>query len=79
MRYYYDYGYYNPFGSVFHILGIVLAVLVIIFLLKALRGRNRLHFHGMGSDGAINILREKYAKGEISKEEYESKKKDLMT
>ena len=33
---------------------------------------------GEGSGSAIRILRERYAKGEISKEEYEERKKVLM-
>lgn len=31
-----------------------------------------------GSDSSFNILRERYARGEIDREEYEEKKKDLM-
>jgi putative membrane protein len=51
-------------------------VLVVVGLVAAVRwliarGRSQL------SDSALNILRERYARGEINKEEFESKKQDL--
>ena len=75
MNYYY--GYHDPFGGMFHILGFIFAIFVLVMLLKALRGRNYHHFRGLYGDSAMNIIREKYAKGEITKEEFEAKKKDL--
>ena len=53
-------------------------VLVIVGLLVAIRwliARGR----SQQSDAALNILRERYARGEINKEEFESKKKDLSS
>lgn len=50
---------------------ILLIILSIIYLFKKISGVS------LKTENAINILKEKYAKGEISKEEFEQKKKDL--
>jgi uncharacterized membrane protein len=72
----YHYGYYEPF-SIFHVLGWFFVIFIIIMLIKNMRGRNSRYFHNFMGDNAMNIIREKYAKGEITKEEFEAKKKDL--
>ena len=86
----YNYGYpsyghmagLGLFGGVISILFFVLIVIVIIRLLRWSHGGPH-GFRGHGMDGmgrgnsALNILSERYAKGEINKEEYEQKKKDI--
>jgi len=52
------------------ILGIVGAVLGIRWLIRA-------SDHSRSSDRAVDLLRERYARGEISKEEFEVKMRDL--
>jgi putative membrane protein len=51
------------------ILGIVAAVLGIRWLRKASEGSR--------SDPAVSVLRERYARGDIGKEEFEAKLRDL--
>ena len=64
-------------GSIFMVFWWVLIIAgIIVFVKWASRG-----FHGCGGGthekSAIEILKERYAKGEIGKEEFEEKKKDL--
>jgi putative membrane protein len=74
---YYGYGdnfypMHSAFGGIFMILTWVLIIWGIVSLVK--------HFSHHSHDGnnhAIDILKERYAKGEITKEQYESMKKDL--
>jgi len=64
------------------LLVIVLIVVLILSLGKALSGRN-----SRGSDAgtreppqtALDILKTRYAKGEISKDEFEQMKKDILS
>ena len=49
-----------------------LFIALIVWIVREVSGR-----HSHSSSQALNILKERYAKGEISKEEFESKKKDL--
>lgn len=54
---------------------ILIAILVIRWATRAGHGKRMMH--GMMGDDAVKILRERYAKGEINKEEFEARKKDL--
>lgn len=62
------------FGWIFMLLWWALIIAGIVFVIRWLRGK------GTGNGGAhsaLTILHERYAKGEIKKEEYEEKKKVL--
>lgn len=64
-------------GLIFGILFIVL----IAFIVKAIMGKTGMcHYCGdRKEDSAISILKERYAKGEIGKDEFEQKMKDLKS
>lgn len=53
--------------------GIIIAVIIIIVKLLSSRGSRQ------SQKSAIEILKERYAKGEISKEEFEEKKQDILS
>jgi putative membrane protein len=65
------------FGFLGGVLNVLLWVLLIMLIIRLIRGRRYLG-HWMHGRSALDILKERYAKGEINKEEYEEKKKDLM-
>ena len=67
-------GIWMLFGMVFWILVIVGIVLLVVWVVqKALGGG------AGGTEGsALEILKKRYASGEISKEEFEEKKRDLL-
>lgn len=57
------------------ILFLVLMVIFIVWIVREISGKNT---SSHSSSRASEILKERYAKGEITKEEFESKKKDLQ-
>lgn len=63
------------FGGIFMwIIFIVIVVLVIYFIVSSTKGKNE---GSSSKESALDILKKRYAKGEISKEEFERIKKDL--
>lgn len=61
------------FQLLFWILVVVGIVLLIVWLVRQ-PGR---YERGRGEESALDILKKRYARGEINKEEYERMKKDL--
>ena len=73
-----DYGFFSPFHLIGGIFELIIWVAVVAVIIRIIRGRK----HGdwmshLGDRSALNILRERYANGEINKEEYEERKKVL--
>jgi putative membrane protein len=78
----------HDFGFAWFLFGLVwIVIFVAIFALLA--GGRRHHFHGgqchrqncqcdQSKEGPLDIVKERYAKGEINKEEFERLKKDLQ-
>lgn len=60
---------------VFWVLVLVGLVFLIKWLIQATRGEKEIRQDG---SRALEILKERYARGEIQKDEYEAKKKDIM-
>ncbi|MDZ7742457.1 MAG: SHOCT domain-containing protein [Bacteroidota bacterium] len=57
------------------IIGIVLAVIIVWLVFRT---TNRSNSSDTSRKSALDILKERYARGEIDKAEFEERKKDLM-
>lgn len=68
------------FGGFFMIIVWVAVILFVVWVVREFSSGNRKGGEGGGTDRgktALDILKERYAKGEIEKREFEEKKKDL--
>lgn len=78
MGYYWDHlgGFGMGIGLLFMLLFWVLVIAGIVYLVR-LSGNGK-RGADTGSNRALDILQERYARGEIGREEYEQKKRDLL-
>jgi putative membrane protein len=70
-----DYGWGMGFGLVFMVIFWALVILGVVYIYKMIAERSR---PSGKSESALDILKKRYAKGEITKEELEKMKDDLM-
>ncbi len=61
-------------GILLHILLVIGVILLIIWIVRRLTNPKKVNVE---SSTAIEIIKERYAKGEITKEEFENLRKDL--
>jgi len=73
--YYWDNFSFWPFGSFLNILYLALIICAIVYLAK--NSSKNQSIPPKKQDEAMDILRKRYASGEISAEEFTQKKKDL--
>jgi len=73
-----NFGYgFGFFGWIFMILWWALVLVAIVALIKWLTGQSSTRGHG-AHESALDILKERYARSEIDKKEFEERKKDLV-
>ena len=82
----YNYG-YSGWGEALSILFAILIIVLIVSIIRRMIWGCKTHRHGRfcgmcgdglsGSKEPLDILKERYAKGEIKKEEFEQMKKNL--
>ncbi|MEW6601156.1 MAG: SHOCT domain-containing protein [Nitrospirota bacterium] len=72
MHWGYEWG-MGGFGWIFMIVFWVLVVLGVVYLLKLISGADK----GKKDETPLDILKKRYAKGEITKEEYDKIKDDI--
>lgn len=63
-------------GGIMMLVFWVLLVLFIVWIVREVSGKNT---RSRSESDALEILKERYAKGEIDKKEFEEKKKDLTS
>lgn len=71
-------GWMMIFGGIFWIILIVLGVMVVVWIVRS-PSSDAMRAHALSERGssALSILEERYARGEIKREEYLEKKRDL--
>lgn len=78
MMYEYGFPFFGGFGSVIMIVFWGLIIWGLVTLVRGGTGVDRTQGSGVREKSALDILKERYAKGEINKEEFEQKKGDLI-
>jgi uncharacterized membrane protein len=71
--------YYHPFFGLGDLIQLVIFIIIIAVVIRVVTGgrHHRWHRHLAGKSAALELLEERYVKGEITKEEFDTKKRDL--
>ena len=67
---------YNNENWICLVIGLIIFIIIIGLVVKIVNQKNKLNKPNVKS--TLDILKNRYAKGEISKTEFEEKKKDIL-
>jgi putative membrane protein len=79
MMNYYGYDMMGGWGIFMMIILVILIVIIVYAVMKLVQGGNNSATPQSSRDEALEILNQRYVKGEISDEEYQQKKKILKS
>ena len=73
-------GYGFGYGGIFMMLIPIVLVAIIVYAILKLTGHSNRngHYNNISSNGALDILNERFARGEITEEEYNQKKNMIL-
>ena len=73
-------GYGFGYGGIFMMLIPIVLVAIIVYAILKLTGHSNLngHYNNIRSNSALDILNERFARGEITEEEYNQKKNMIL-
>ena len=77
---YHDYGmmHWGWGGLIAQLLFLILLIAAIVWLIKSTTQQTKSDTARSGGETALDILKKRYARGEIDKKEFEEKKKDIV-
>ena len=75
----FGYGHMGCYGYGGHFMGFLLLILLVVLIYLALRNSRGRTVQGTSPETPLDILKARYAKGEINKEQFEAMKQDLKT
>jgi len=64
-------------GMIFQVLFWLVIIIGVVWAVKYITGQSRRNFTS-GEETALDILKKRYARGEIDREEFEQKKRELV-
>lgn len=73
-----NFGWMGLVGMGMHIIFWIFIFVLVLFLVRRYRKNHEGSFLKFHDNNALNILRERYARGEIETEEYEKKRDELI-
>jgi putative membrane protein len=69
---------YGIFGMIIWVVILIAVVALVVWLVRSLAGPGMHHLPPPRRSSGLDVLEERYARGEINRDEYLQKKKDIM-
>ncbi len=72
-------GWWTAFAAIWNIFFLTALIVLVVWIVRRLAGRGHDDVRGPEKQDALEIAKQRYARGEITKEEFEEIKRNLTT